>query len=198
VTKAPLPLTSKTDKYRTILIYPPWGVKDHVGSLGGAQAHYPLLSVDRLKSLPVGDLASDNAHLWLWATNATLGVAHDLIGTRGFVARSPLTWIKPLGVGQYLRNATEHLILGTRGRAPVKFRSQPRWLFAPPQDHSYKPEEQYATSESISDGPYLELFARRRQPGWDAWGNEIDSDIVIPAFLVPSDRPHCLGDATST
>ncbi|WP_231387156.1 hypothetical protein [Nocardia sp. BMG111209] len=42
--------------------------------------------------------------------------------------------------------------------------------------------------ERLCDGPYLELFARRRQPGWDAWGNEIDSQISIPGYPVPSDR----------
>jgi hypothetical protein len=55
-------------------------------------------------------------------------------------------------------------------------------------DHSHKPEEQYALIERVSPGPYLELFARRRQPGWDAWGNEIDADISIPGYPVPSDR----------
>jgi hypothetical protein len=31
------------------------------------------------------------------------------------------------------------------------------------------------------------MFARRRpkNPDWDVWGNEIDSDIVIPGYPVP-------------
>jgi hypothetical protein len=29
-------------------------------------------------------------------------------------------------------------------------------------------------------GPYLELFARRRWPGWDAWGNEIECTVQFP------------------
>nr|WP_254431613.1 MT-A70 family methyltransferase [Gordonia rubripertincta] len=99
-------------------------------------------------------------------------------------------WTGSPGLGNYLRNATEHLILGTRGPAPVNFRAQPTWMFAPLQDHSHKPEEQYAVIERISSGPYLELFARRRQPGWHAWGNEIDSDIVLPGYAVPSDAKH--------
>ncbi|MCL4414552.1 MAG: hypothetical protein M1522_07380, partial [Actinobacteria bacterium] len=54
-----------------------------------------------------------------------------------------------------------------------------------------KPEEQYAVIERISDGPYLELFARRRpasKAGWSVWGNEIDADIVIPGYPIPSDK----------
>ena len=63
-------------------------------------------------------------------------------------------------------------------------------MYAPLQDHSHKPEEQYAVIERLSDGPYLELFTRRRRPGWSAWGNEIDADIVIPGYSVPSDARH--------
>jgi N6-adenosine-specific RNA methylase IME4 len=91
-------------------------------------------------------------------TNATLFAGQAVMQAWGFTYRSCLTWVKPgLGLGSsYLRNNTEHLLLGTKGRAPV-YRSQPTWLFAPKQDHSHKPEEQYAVIERCSPGPYLEL-----------------------------------------
>jgi N6-adenosine-specific RNA methylase IME4 len=177
-------------QFRTILADPPWDVQQK-GALG-AQAHYKLMRLDRIKAMPVGELAAADAHLWLWVTNATLRAGFDVMEAWGFTPRSPLTWIKPkFGLGQYLRNATEHLILGTRGNAPVKFRAQPTWMFAPVQEHSHKPEEQYAVIERISDGPFLELFARRRPPStanWSVWGNEIAADISIPGYPVPSDR----------
>jgi N6-adenosine-specific RNA methylase IME4 len=188
--QVPLPAAGR---YRTILADPPWDIQQH-GHLGASE-HYPLMRLSRIKSLPVADLAADDAHLWLWVTNATLRVGYDVMEAWGFVPRSPLTWIKPrLGLGNYLRNATEHLILGTRGRAPVQFRAQPTWMFAPLQDHSHKPEEQYAVIERTSAGPYLELFARRRQSGWDAWGNQIDSDVSIPGYPVPSDQSRTASD----
>jgi hypothetical protein len=28
-------------------------------------------------------------------------------------------------------------------------------------------------------GPYLELFARRKRPGWDVWGNEVTCDVAL-------------------
>lgn len=147
------------------------------------------MSVDQITAMPIGDLATEDAHLWLWVTNATLRHGYDIAEAWGFTVRSPLTWVKfRLGLGNYLRNSTEHLLFATRGKAPVRFHGQPTWLNAPVQDHSHKPEEQYAVIERISDGPYLELFARRRQPGWDAWGNQIDSDVTIPGYPVPSDR----------
>ena len=173
------PNSSTEKKYSVILADPPWDVQQKGGF--GAERHYPLMTMERIKELPVGDLAANDAHLWLWVTNATLRDGYDVMESWGFTPRSPLTWIKPrFTLGVYLRNATEHLILGTRGKAPVKFKSQPTWMFAPLQDHSHKPEEQYAVIERVSgEGPRLELFARRRQPGWDVWGNEIASDIPL-------------------
>lgn len=193
VVKAPTPTTSP-NKYRTILADPPWDVQQR--GERGAEKHYSLMSLEQIAAMPVADLAEDNAHLWLWVTNATLRQGYDIAEAWGFTVRSPLTWVKfRLGLGNYLRNSTEHLLFATRGTAPVEFRSQPTWINAPVQDHSHKPEEQYALIERISPGPYLELFARRRQRGWDAWGNQIDSDVTVPSYPVPSDAAH-EGDAS--
>jgi N6-adenosine-specific RNA methylase IME4 len=153
--------------------------------------HYNLMSLERIKAMPVSALTAADAHLWLWVTNATLRDGYDVADAWGFTVRAPLTWIKfRMGLGNYLRNTTEHLLFATKGRAPVGFHSQPTWMNAPVQDHSHKPEEQYAIIERVSSGPYLELFARRRPPSssdWSVWGNEIDSDIALPGYPVPSD-----------
>lgn len=41
--------------------------------------------------------------------------------------------------------------------------------------------------QRLSPGPYLELFARRPMAGWDVWGNQVESDITVPGYPVPSD-----------
>jgi N6-adenosine-specific RNA methylase IME4 len=41
------------------------------------------------------------------------------------------------------------------------------------RQHGRKPDEQYERIERLVAGPYLELFARERRAGWDAWGNEV-------------------------
>lgn len=177
--------------YDTILADPPWNIEQK--GARGAITHYDLMTLDQIKAMPIAEFAKENAHCWLWVTNATLRHGYDVLERWGFTPRSVFTWIKPrMGLGVYLRNATEHMLLGTRGKAPVLFKAQPNWLFAPVQDHSHKPEEQYPIIERVSPGPnYLELFARRRQPGWDAWGNEMpDSDIIIPGYPIPSDANH--------
>ena len=170
--------------YKTILVDPPWDILQKGGY--GAAHHYKLMTLEEIKAMPVSDLTEPDAHCWLWVTNGTLRYGYEVLESWGFTPRSILTWVKPrLGLGNYLRNSTEHLLLGTRGKAPVQFKGQSTFLWAPLQDHSHKPEEQYAVIERVSPGPYLELFARRRQPKWACWGNEIDSDIEIQGYPVP-------------
>ena len=173
--------------YETIIADPPWNIFQK--SERGAVNHYQLMTLDEIKNMPISDLVEPNAHCWLWVTNGTLRHGYDVLEAWGFIPRSVFTWVKPkLGLGNYLRNSTEHVLLGTRGKAPVLFKAQPNWGFFPVQDHSHKPEEFHEIVKRVSPGPYLELFARRRQPGWDVWGDEIESDIRIPGYPVPKYR----------
>jgi N6-adenosine-specific RNA methylase IME4 len=172
----PSPIT----RYRTILADPPWKT-NQVGKRG-ASRHYSLMSLDAICALRVDRLAGDDAHLWLWVTNSNFYEGIAVMEAWGFAYRSCLTWVKygrTPGLGVYLRNQTEHLLLGVRGSAPILFRSQGTWFIAPRQEHSHKPEEQYAIIERCSPGPYLELFARRKQPGWHVWGNEVTCDVAL-------------------
>ena len=180
---------SKPKTYATILADPPWDIQQK-GQLGANQ-HYQLMTIDQIQKLPVALLAQTDAHLWLWATNAALEQAYAVVRAWGFVPRSLLTWFKPyIGLGNYLRNCTEQLIFATRGHAPVLVRNQPNWLFAIRQEHSHKPEEIYDIIERCSPGPYLELFARRQRVGWDAWGDEVASDIGFAGIAKSADRPR--------
>ncbi len=181
-------------RYGVIAADPPWDVQQK-GSLG-ADKHYDLMTLEQIKGIgdAVNALAEDNAHLYLWVTNATLRVGYDVMEAWGFTPRSPLTWVKPrFTLGNYLRNATEHVLFGTRGKAPVQFKSQPTWVFAPLQEHSVKPDEMYSIIDRVSgrDAQKLELFARRRPPApnWSVWGAEIESDVSLApwGYPVPSD-----------
>lgn len=159
-------------RYRTILADPPWPVNRTVR---GAVEAYESMTWSEIAGLHVARLAEADSHLWMWATNSQLHAQIGVLEAWGFRYRAALTWIKPrFTLGQYLRHQTEHLLFGTRGQLPIQFRSQGTWFYAPLQDHSHKPEEQYAIIERCSPGPYVELFARRPQPGWAVIGNEID------------------------
>ncbi|MFV0529143.1 MAG: MT-A70 family methyltransferase [Lachnospiraceae bacterium] len=178
------------EKFGTMIMDPPWS-HQQLGAGRGACRHYDLMPLDRIKGMPIADLMKPDSVLWIWTTNAALRDTYDVMEGYGYTPRSLMTWCKPrLGLGNYLRNTTEHVLMGTRGKPEILFRSQPTWMFAPVQDHSHKPEEFHEIVKRFSPGAYIELFARRRYPGFLVWGNEIDSDIVIQGYPVPSDKNH--------
>jgi hypothetical protein len=87
------------------------------------------------------------------------------------------------GVGFYFRNVTELILFGVRGkniRTLAPGRRQVNLLATRKQEHSRKPDEQYAIIEACSEGPYLELFARGRREGWTSWGAEADDLPRLP------------------
>ena len=179
-------MSNQAKNYRTILADPPWS--HHQTGSRGAINHYKLLDVENITAMPVKDLAADDAHLYLWCTNGTLREAYDVMEAWGFQPRSVVTWFKMrLGLGVFFRNCTEQLLFGTRGKAPVLCKSQPNVITGPVLRHSEKPLEQYTIIRRMSPGPYLELFARHREPGFDIWGLEAPgfSDIEIPGYPVP-------------
>ena len=179
-------------RFKVIYADCPWDIAQR--GARGAVKHYDLMSLDRIKAMPIADLAADNATLLLWVTNAALPAGLEVMKAWGFDYKTNAAWDKYyMGLGNYFRGSHELLLHGTRGKAPFKFHGQRSTLLFPRQDHSHKPEEMIPLIERILDGPYLELFARTRPNSladWSVWGNEIESDITIPGYPVPSDFAH--------
>jgi N6-adenosine-specific RNA methylase IME4 len=158
--------------YRTIVADPPWR---YIGqSTSRATAPYDTMTLGELVALPVMDYVDDDCHLWLWTTNAFMEDAHRLQRAWGFKPVTIVTWCKPgPGVGYYVRNNTEHLLLGSRGRPAVpEHKPLASWYQWPRAAHSEKPAHAYDLIEQVSQPPFLELFARSQRLGWESWGNE--------------------------
>jgi N6-adenosine-specific RNA methylase IME4 len=185
-------------KYRTIVADPPWRYQQSrivttsktARTLPDAERQYPTMSNEEIAALPVGMLAEDDAHLYLWVTNPRLfGETKrgelgpiDIITAWGFEYRTLLTWVKTgtLGLGYYFRGMTEHVLFCTRGHAPIPVERRERnVLTAARGRHSQKPEAFLDLVERVSLGPYLELFARRQRLGWDTWGNEALEHVEV-------------------
>lgn len=135
-------------RYAMFAVDPPWS-KNQKGARG-AQKHYNLMSMDEILNLPVSDLAEDNAVCWLWVTNSTIDEGYDVLRKWGFEPKSILTWFKfrpQLGLGVYLRNDTEHVLLGVKGKMPIQVHNQPSWFIAPTAQHSEKPTEFFSIAE---------------------------------------------------
>lgn len=158
--------------YSTIAADPPWRYAS-AATKADARRHYSTMDLGSICALPVAEIAAESAHLWLWGTNALMEEAHQVVRAWGFRPLTIVTWCKPVpGVGHYLRNNTEHCILASRGK-PMTPDDKPlsTWYVWPRGKHSAKPDGFGDLVESVSPGPYVELFAREPRLGWDSWGN---------------------------
>ena len=71
-------------------------------------------------------------------------------------------------------------MLATRGTIRRKSAYVRQIILSHIEKHSKKPDEaRDRIVELIGDVPRIELFARQATPGWDVWGNEIQSDIEM-------------------
>lgn len=181
--------------YAAVYADPPWQYDDQ-NCNGAAEQQYSSLSLEQLKMLPVSHIAAVDAALFMWATYPKIQDALDLIPHWGFTYKSyAFDWVKlrggqpQMGLGRWFRGASEVCLLAVRGRperldAGVRQlietmdEGEGRILRAEAGRHSAKPREARERIERLlGDVPRIELFARERAPGWDAWGDEVESDI---------------------
>ena len=172
-------------KFATILADPPWQFTNRTGKMAPEHkrlSRYPTLSLPEIIEIPVNSVTNNDSHLYLWVPNALLEEGLKVMHAWGFKYKTNIIWSKirkdggpdGRGVGFYFRNTTEILLFGLKGRmrtlAPG--RRQVNIIQSQKREHSRKPDEQYDLIQSCSPGPYLELFARGPQPGWEVWGNQ--------------------------
>lgn len=178
-------LSKAQGPYTTILADPPWQFQNRTGKMAPEHKRllrYPTMELKEIAELPVARLAAAQSHLYLWVPNALLPEGLEIMEAWGFTYKSNVVWYKirkdggpdGRGVGFYFRNVTELILFGVRGslRTLQPGRTQVNMLATRKREHSRKPDEVYDLIEACSPGPYLELFARFRRPGWDQWGNE--------------------------
>ncbi|MCX7427635.1 MAG: MT-A70 family methyltransferase [Planctomycetia bacterium] len=173
-------------RFATVLADPPWQFANRTGKMAPEHkrlSRYPTLALDEIKSLPVGSIVENTAHLYLWVPNALLAEGLEVMETWGFTYKTNIIWYKVRkdggpdrrGVGFYFRNVTEMILFGVRGknaRTQQPGRTQENMLVSRKREHSRKPDEQYRLIESCSPGPFIELFARGERPGWFVWGDQ--------------------------
>lgn len=136
------------------------------------------------------DALQATSYLWEAAARAgrTLEDVNEHMGTRRmamwWVSKTPTMCAVPdwdkwcrlkafLGAGDEM----DSLVREINARKGTERKDAPqaadtRWFQWPRGAHSAKPEAFLDLVESVSPGPYLELFARRQRLGWDTWGDE--------------------------
>lgn len=166
----------------------PWKFGDKLpGPKRGAEAHYPVLTVKELCEFPLPPLHHD-CYLLLWRVSSMQQEALDVAKAWGFVVKSEIVWKKRtkngnrhFGMGRTVRLEHEVCLIAKRGNPEPKAKNirsvldtEDMLFEASVGRHSEKPDEFYALVEDLFWGPYVEIFARRRRPGWQHYGNELE------------------------
>lgn len=181
-------------KYSVIYADPPWSYRQHgtgPKSRGNAAQHYHTMSTEDICTLPIRQImrggGGQGCALFMWATFPQIADALRVMETWGFTYKTAaFVWVKKnrksdtpfWGMGAYTRANAEICLLGVtpdfRASEQIKSHAVHQIIEAPVMEHSIKPDEtRRRIVELLGDVPRIELFARQRVPGWDAWGDEI-------------------------
>lgn len=158
-----------------------------------ANVHYKTEEVDKIKALPVGELLADDGAFYMWMVDWCPQDALDLLAHWGLRhVTTAFTWVKTLasgeqvdadlasdrnwhmGQGYWSRANPEQCWLATKGAPPRLYADVRQLIIAPVMEHSRKPDAWLDRIERLTEGPYLELNARRPRKGWTSWGDELE------------------------
>lgn len=179
-------------RFGAVLADPPWRYNtwSAKGTGRSAEQHYSTMSVAEICALDVRGLMQPNAVLFLWATWPTIKDAFTLIEAWGFTYKTcAFDWMKAdarqlemfdasidadMKLGHWTRSNSEPCLLATMG-SPSRLNADVRMgIIEPTREHSRKPDCIYSRIERLVSGPFLELFARNKRPGWVSLGNETE------------------------
>src|SRR5256885_12884747 len=113
--------------FGTILADRPWRFVNRTGKMAPEHrrlSRYGTMTADEIAALPVSQLAAPVAHLCLWVPNALLPEGLKVMQAWGFQYKTNMVWHKlrkdggsdGRGVGFYVRNVTEPILFGVRGK----------------------------------------------------------------------------------
>ena len=190
-----IPFPSK--KYEIIYADPPWTFKTYSdkGKDKSPEKHYNTMCDDDIYNMPVQNIVDHNAILFIWVTYPLMIQGFNTIEAWGFQYKTcAFCWVKTnkrysinqssffpednfdsfTGLGHWTRANSELCLLATRGKPKRVSKSVRQLIYEPIREHSRKPDcTRERIVELVGDLPRIELFARQRHDGWDAWGNEV-------------------------
>lgn len=185
----------KGKKYNTIVIDPPWDI-----SMAGSRKvrpnqskklPYKTMSIEEIKNIDIDKISNIGCHVYLWTTNKMLRNAFDVLDSLGVNFHLCLVWVKPSAIAPCFayKFATEFCLLGFKGKPMQKFigAGKLNWIekFQKQGNHSSKPDDFYKLIREMSPKPRIDIFARKRQKGFDAWGDEVGEYMQEDLSSIP-------------
>jgi ParB-like chromosome segregation protein Spo0J len=94
-------------RYPVILADPPWERPEGVSSDNRRiDNHYPMMPIEDICALPVAELATEAAVLFLWTTSPHLDQTFSVIEAWGFEYKTSICWVKDkIGIELFARKA---------------------------------------------------------------------------------------------
>lgn len=140
---------------------------------------YPTLKTEKMKEIPIQNIAKDDCLLFMWATNPHLAQAIELGKAWGFEYRTvAFIWDKMVhNPGKYTLSNCELCLVFKHGRIPTPrgARNVHQLVRVPRGKHSEKPKEVMEGIEAMfPHHKRIELFARKKVKGWSNWGLHLD------------------------
>jgi N6-adenosine-specific RNA methylase IME4 len=163
--------------YDVILADPPWKFSNS-GFTSSPNQHYPVMETQNICNMPIGERAAENSVLFLWAVNAMLEDALQVLKAWGFEYKTNIAWVKerPMGLGFYCLGKHELLLIATKGSKVPVGEIPHSAIIAANTAHSVKPECFYEIIEKMyPESSYLELFARSERERWESFGNQLNA-----------------------
>lgn len=173
-------------RYSIIYADPPWRNPKSGTKARNNEKHYPSMDTADICELPVTSISSENAILFIWVCFPCLPDALKVISAWGFEYYGlGFDWCKvkadgtpKIGCGYYTRQNNELCLIGVKHSMENRIKPLTKnigcSILEPAREHSKKPDCIRDKIVSIcGDLPRIELFARQRVDGWDAWGNEV-------------------------
>ena len=188
MTLSDTPPSIKKKKYQIIYADPPWCYNDKMKGHQGAETHYKTMNNKDICTLPIQQLVDKNCVLFMWATSPLLPKAFEVIQAWGFKYKTiAFCWNKQTKHGKWVSNLgrwtmgnVELCLLSVRGKPKRIIKNIKQLVIAKRKRHSQKPDEvRERIVQLIGNLPRIELFAREKTPGWDVWGNEVESNISL-------------------
>jgi N6-adenosine-specific RNA methylase IME4 len=178
-------------KYNIIYCDPPWQYRDKANAgKRGACHKYDVMTLEDIKRLDVPSLAADDCLLAMWWVPPMPNEALEVVKAWGFKPKTMqgFTWHKlsktgakdHFGMGNYTRANAECCLFAVRGKPRRVCAAVRSLIVAPVGKHSAKPPEaRQRLVQLMGDVSRVELFARAATPGWDVWGNEVESTVEV-------------------
>ena len=186
-----------TKRYDIIYMDPPWdygGQKQFAGKsklnkatidTGGAITHYPILTDEQLKQMPIPSICEKDCLLFCWVTGPILARAIEICESWDFTYKTvAFVWnkLKP-NPGAYTMSETEQVLVFKKGCIPGNRRTDiikrgsrniRQLIHEKRTIHSAKPNI-IATyiHEMFPRHKKIEIFARKLTKHFDYYGNQL-------------------------